>query len=166
MATTYDYVQTTTDKVYGVGFPALSQGRIYQMERSVNIADACTEFGVTAFAANDVLKCFNIAADTLVLGVYMKVTTVSAVLADIEVGDGDNPDGYIDGATGASLGWNAGAATQGSSLQVDTAPNAAFSLPVGGGKLYTTADTIDFKMVTASAADGVFRIIVICMDLS
>lgn len=166
MATTYDYVQNTTDKVYGVGFPALSQGRIFQIERSVNIADACTEFGLTAFGAADVLKIVNVAADTLVLAAYAKVTTVSTVLADFDLGDGDNTDGYIDGATAASLGWNAGAATQGSSLLVDTAPTTAFSLPVGGGKLYTAADTVDLKLNTASAADGVIRIVLICMDLS
>ena len=166
MATTYDYVgSTTTTQYFGTGAIANGKDRDYVMSRRVNLADAVTDFltpaGGTAFGANDVLKVMNVPAKTWVKAVMVTVVTADTTVTDTDVGDGDNVDGYVDGLSLATAGVVAG-----SILQTDTTVTTAYSVPVGGGKYYLAADTIDVKLITAGGVDGVIDIVAVCTDMS
>jgi hypothetical protein len=111
---------------------------------------------------NDVLQLIPVPANTLVLAVAFSVTTVSANLADFDIGDGATADGYIDGASAATV--NDGASWN-TTLTTGT-PNTtaeAFSL----GKFYTSEDTIDLKQNTnATVITGVIKVVAIMIDLN
>ena len=122
----------------------------------LNFATITTEraaAGLTALAAGDVLEVVKIPANTLVLGVALNVTTAEGGTLTIDVGDGTDPDGYLDGVnanTAAAYSLDASAGT-----------------PTGyaGGKFYTAADTID--VVTVNAADtAVMSLTVVMVDCS
>lgn len=122
----------------------------------LNFATITTEraaAGLTALAAGDVLEVIKIPANTLVTSVALNVTTAEGGTLTVDVGDGTDPDGYLDGVnanTAAAYSLNAAAGT-----------------PTGyaGGKFYTAADTID--VVTVNAADtAVMSLTVVMVDCS
>lgn len=85
------------------------------------------------FVANDVVEMVPIYADETVIAVSVLVTdldTDSTPAITFDVGDGDNVDRYIDGSTVAQTGGLA-------------------KHTLGCPFVYTVADTIDFKVITA-----------------
>lgn len=99
-----------------------------------------TAYKGSALATADVFELISIPAGAFVITVAAKVTTVEGGTCTFDVGDGATVDGYLDGVDG-----NTSANTQ--SFTADT--TEAF----GAGKLYTSADTIDLKLVTGTAAN-------------
>jgi hypothetical protein len=117
------------------------------------ITTARSDAGLTALTAGDVLEVVKIPANTLVLGVALNVTTAEGGTLTIDVGDGADPDGYLDGVNA-----NATAA-------YSLAPSAGTPTGYASGKFYTAEDTID--VVTVNAADtAVMSLTVVMVDCS
>jgi len=114
------------------------------------ITTARAAAGLTALGAADILEVIKVPAKTLVTHVALEVTTAEGGTLTLDVGDGDNPDGYLDGVNG-----NAAAA------YISVAGTDAFEQ----GKYYTAADTID--VVTVNAADtAVMKLTAVMVDCS
>lgn len=109
--------------------------------------------GLTALAAGDVLEVIPVPANTLVTSVVLNVTTAEGGTLTLDVGDGADPDGYLDGVNG-----NAVAA-------YSLAPSAGTPTGLADGKFYASADTID--VTTVNAADtAVMSLTVVMVDCS
>ena len=103
--------------------------------------------GATALTSGDVLEVLRIPAKTQVLAVGVDVTTAEGGTLTLDVGDGTDPDGFLDGV-------NANTVAGYSSTTVTIAegtPNT-ISPALGFGKYYGAADTID--VTTVNAADA------------
>ena len=154
---TYDYIRTTSDQFDGSNINAVKgNDKIFFARRTINLETAVNDLKAgTDFVQNDIIELIQIPIDTHVLAIIVKVTTASDTASDCDFGDGATVDGYLDGLNLTSTG------TTGSFL------TETFSLALGGGKIYTAADTIDLKFIGASAVDdGIFEITVIGWDLS
>lgn len=93
--------------------------------------------GDTAFVINDVVQMVKVAAGTKIMGVLLSVDALDSSTGIVTaVGDGDDDDRFI---TGATIGRSGAAGVQ--------------SLNNHAGHLYeyTAADTIDFKVTTAAS---------------
>jgi hypothetical protein len=114
--------------------------------------------GATALANGDVLEVLRIPAKSQVLAVGLDVTTAEGATCTVDVGDGTDPDGFLDGV-------NANTAAGYSSTSValvEGAPNT-LSPAYGFGKYYAAADTID--VTTVNAADvAVMRLWAVVVD--
>jgi len=114
------------------------------------ITTARAAAGLTALGAADLFEVIKVPAKNLVTHVALEVTTAEGGTLTLDVGDGDNPDGYLDGVNG-----NATAA------YISVAGTDAFEQ----GKYYTAADTID--VVTVNAADtAVMKLTAVMVDCS
>lgn len=154
---TYDYIRTASDQFDGSNINAVKgNDKIFFARRIINLETAVNDLKAgTDFVQNDIIELIQIPIDTHVLAVIVKVTTASDTASDCDFGDGGDTTGYLDSISLTSTG------TQQSFL------TEAYSVAVGGGKIYTTADTIDLKFIGASAVDdGIFEITVIGWDLS
>ncbi len=119
----------------------------------LNFATITTEraaASLTALTSADILEVIRVPANTLVTNVALNVTTAEGGTLTIDVGDGDNPDGYLDGVNG-----NATAA------YLTVAGTDAFE----AGKFYTAADTIDVKINNAADA-AVMTLTAVMVDCS
>jgi hypothetical protein len=125
----------------GAAHSAKGINKVSTISVDLNFATITTEraaAGLTALTAGDVLEVIRVPANTLVTHVALNVTTAEGGTLTIDVGDGTDPDGYIDG--------------------VDANATAAYINDAGGaaalahGKFYTAADTID--VTTVNAADA------------
>ena len=136
------------NKGTATAYPATGIGAVLKIEVELDFAAitaARAAAGATALGAGDVLEVLRIPAKTQVLAVGLDVTTVEGGTLTIDVGDGADPDGYLDGV-------NANTVAGYSSTQVtlvEGAPNT-LSPALGFGKYYAAADTIDVKTVNAA----------------
>ena len=111
---------------------------------------------------NDIVQLIQVPANTLVLGVSFSVTTASSNMADFDIGDGATTDGYIDGASMATVNDGCSWVTTFNEATPNTT-SEAFSL----GKFYTTADTIDLKQNTnATVVTGVLKVKAAMIDMN
>ena len=109
---------------------------------------------------NDIVQLIQIPANALVLAIAFKVTTANASLTDFDLGDGDVTDGYVDGASMATV--NDGCSWQ--TTFNEATPNTTKE-GMSLGKFYTTADTIDFKQNTAATiTSGVLKVRALLFD--
>ena len=123
------------------------------------ITAARTAAGATALAGGDVLEVLRLPAKTQVLAVGLDVTTAEGGTLTIDVGDGDDPDGYLDGVNANTIaGYSSSQVTL-----VEGAPNT-LSPALPWGKYYASADTIDVKIVNAAdtAVMTVWALVVDC----
>lgn len=143
-------------------YPAKVAG-VYAVNATLDFSSPLINSGAGT-VQNDIVQLIEVPANTLVLAVFSKVVTLSTI-TDFDIGDGDDVDGYIDGASMAVAGVDAcswvGATTVGT-------PNA---LPVGAafclGKFYTAADTIDLKQNTnLTVVAGVLKVKALMIDLN
>lgn len=137
----------------GAAHVAAGINKVSAVTVTLNFATITTEraaAGLTALTATDVLEVIKVPANTLVTNVALNVTTAEGGTLTIDVGDGDDPDGFLDG--------------------VNANATAAY-LPVAGtaayeqGKYYTAADTIDVTTVNAADA-AVMTLTAIMVDCS
>lgn len=140
----------------GTGAAHVAKGinKVSTISVDLNFATITTEraaAGLTALTAGDVLEVIRVPANTLVTNVALNVTTAEGGTLTIDVGDGTDPDGYLDG------------------VNANTA--AAYITDAGGaaalahGKFYTAEDTID--VVTVNAADtAVMTLTAVMVDCS
>ncbi len=133
-------------------------GLSFASARTAFVLEREVDFAATNYAGTDVLQLIDIPAKTLVLTVVSDVVTAEGGTLTYDVGDGSDPDGFIDGANGNSVGTTA------SSLALtEGAPNTITGY--SGGKFYAAADTLD--MVINNAADAAkIRVRALCFDLS
>ena len=99
-------------------------------------------------SADDVIQALNIPAETCVINAGLEVLTAASNSVTFDLGDGDDPDRYVDGDTNAV----------GHAAPVAHASNS--------GHVYGTADTLD--VTTGGAADtaGKIRVYAIMCDVS
>jgi hypothetical protein len=138
----------------GAAHSAKGINKVSTISVDLNFATITTEraaAGLTALTAGDVLEVIRVPANTLVTHVALNVTTAEGGTLTIDVGDGTDPDGYIDGV-------NANTAA----AYINDAGGAA---ALAHGKFYTAADTID--VTTVNAADtAVMTLTVMMVDCS
>ena len=114
------------------------------------ITTARAAAGLTALGAADVLEVIRVPANTYVTNVALNVTTAEGGTLTVDVGDGDNPDGYLDGVNANTT-----------AAYLTVAGTDAYE----SGKFYTAADTID--VVTVNAADtAVMTLTAVMVDCS
>lgn len=103
--------------------------------------------GATALQAGDVLEALHVPAGTQVLAVGLNVTTAEGGTLTVDVGDGADPDGFLDGVdANAVAGYSSSQVTISEGTPNTISPALAF------GKYYAAADTIDVKIVNAADA--------------
>lgn len=101
----------------------------------------------TIAGATDVIECLKIPKGAWVKNVAIYVKAVTTTTADIDLaGDGADPNGWQD----ADIVLDSAAAI-GLSLEGDAYPTL-------GGKVYTSADTIDITLKTAVPTDGIITV--------
>lgn len=109
--------------------------------------------GLTALAAADVIQLIGVAAGQHVLVVYADVERVEGEACTFEIGDGTDPNGFLDAVNGNSVAKSASLVT------------TPFSVAVGGGKRYAAADTIDMQLNTVAFNVGKVRVFAVILDL-
>ena len=100
-------------------------------------------------AANDIVQCLNIPAETFVINAGIEVLTATSNSVTLDVGDGGDVDRFVDGLDSTSTGHGA---------QVANASNV--------GHVYGTADTLDVKVLGAQDTAGKIRVWAIMCDVS
>lgn len=116
------------------------------------IAAARTAAGQAAIAATDVLQVIGCKAGTWVPLVVMETTKVEGATATVDVGDGTSTAGYFAGANLNALGYASSLVT------------SAFSVAVGGGRLYAVDDTIDIVVNNNGVDVSTFRLLAAMVD--
>ena len=127
------------------------------IETEVDFADVLASKGA-ALEASDVVQAIAVPAGTIVMGVGLEVVTAAdSTTLTLDVGDGTDADGYVDGADGKTVGMN---------YRVHTL-NAGATVGLTAGKAYTASDTIDITMatLTGTLTTGVVRVFAIVADL-
>ena len=84
----------------GAAHVAAGINRVSAVTVELNFATITTEraaAGLTALTSADILEVIKVPAKTLVTHVALEVTTAEGGTLTVDVGDGDNPDGYLDG---------------------------------------------------------------------
>lgn len=135
-----------------VGGPQVNDGQgFYTLENTVDLS-------ITSRAANDVLQMLSIPAGTKVIELTVDVEVVEDG-GTFDVGDGADIDGYHDGVDATALGI-----TSLTLVMVEAAPNTI--LGYTNGKEYTTADTIDIKVLGQTFDEAKLRIKAHCLRLN
>lgn len=127
----------------------------------VNIIRVLVGFTGTAGAdvivdANDVYQILSVPAGTVVLGVYSRIITAFTATLTLDIGDGDDPNGWL--ATAKVAPQTADTAGVYKDPKLPTAEAYA------GGKKYLVADTIDIDFGTTAPLAGVIEILVAIAD--
>ena len=142
-------------------YPEIGIRAVTMMEVTLDfaaIAAARSAAGATALTSADVLEALPIPAKTLVLRVGLDVTKAEGGTLTIDVGDGTDPDGYLDGVNANTVA----SYTNNSLVLAEGAPNTVTGYS-GVGKYYSAADTID--VTTVNAADtAVMRLWALVVD--
>ena len=139
----------------GTGAAHVAKGinKVSTISVDLNFATITTEraaAGLTALTSGDILEVIRVPANTLVTNVALNVTTAEVGTLTVDVGDGSNDDGYIDGVNA-----NATAA------YITVAGTDAYEQ----GRFYTAADTIDVKLNNAADA-AVMTLTAVMVDCS
>ena len=137
----------------GAAHVAAGINKVSSVTVELNFATITTEraaAGLTALTSADILEVIQVPAQTLVTHVALEVTTAEGGTLTVDVGDGDNPDGYIDGV-------NANAAA----AYITVAGTDAYEQ----GRFYTAADTIDIVLNNAADA-AVMKLTAVMVDCS
>jgi hypothetical protein len=143
-------------------------GKITLLERTMDFAEIAAYragAGLTALVANDVYEAISLNAKTLVLATGVAVTGAGTASLTLDVGDGTDPDGYLDGVAADAVG----SFQSGNNLTLTAGtPNAITGTPYAYalGKYYTAADTIDLKLVGYVPGNLVCRLWALVADFS
>ncbi len=153
----------TTSKTKGgsQGYPANAKGKVYLLERTLDFSSS-SDTGTAA----EIYQLITVPAGTWVSHVgYQLITNrnnyagSSNATCTIDIGDGSDADGYIDGAnviTGQTLYADSGlvAYTLTNLLEHGTMATITVGRASGAygmGKIYTASDTIDMTLNNAEA---------------
>lgn len=152
---TYDYISETSSQYFGTDFSAnVSGGGLYVIQRTVNFATAITVLkSGTAFAIADTVELIDIPVNTWVMAVMVRVTTASDSGESDDVDFGDSTTNYfIDSMNMTTTGTS------------DSLTTSSTGFATSGGKVYTSADTLDAYFVAAGDT-GIFELTMVCMDV-
>jgi len=143
------------------GFHAAGLNKVHRVGVTLDFAKitaARLAASATALTSGDVIEAIPLPAKSLVLRVGLDVTTVEGGTLTIDVGDGSDPDGFLDGvdANAVASYCSALALTEGT-------PNTITGY--SGGKYYSTADTLDVKIVNAADV-AVMKLWALVLDCS
>lgn len=105
------------------------------LKRTIDFANLPA--GHATIGSTDTVQFLNVPAGAWVLGVVSKVETAGTATCNYIVGDGADPNGYIDTTNADDLGCA-------------TPLGGAFAIQTTGGKFYSSADTIDVTFDTAA----------------
>lgn len=128
-------------------------GGAFCVRRRIDLAVEAALAGVSAFSAADVLAFLDIPAGTIVDRVAVKVLEAEGGTLTADIGDGTDPDGFVDG-----VDLNAVAYTDGVRGLVEATPNTFVGYSFG--KLYTANDTLDLTINNNTAETAVFDVFV------
>lgn len=120
------------------------------------IAAARSAASATALASGDILQVLPVPAKTLVLHVGVEVETGGTSGLTLDIGDGADADGYLDGVAADAAGSFASTLTLSSGAIVG----------LSAGKYYTAADTIDLVLVGQVPGALVCRVWALVVDAS
>ena len=134
--------------------PAAYAGGTYVLE-SAELAFTSSSTG----AAADVYQVIGIPAGTWVQKVAVEVTAAQTGSADIDIGDGDDTDGYYDGLTGSVItNWTT--STPGLSGPTNAIVQTGYT---AFGRIYPYADTIDV-LANSPMSNVTFKVKAFCVD--
>jgi hypothetical protein len=122
------------------GFRAEGLNKVTRMEVELDFAAitaARAAGGATALASGDILEVMPVPAKTLVLHVGVEVETGGTTGLTLDIGDGSDADGYLDGVAGDAAG---------SFASIHTLATGA-TVGLTAGKYYSATDTIDLTLV-------------------
>ncbi len=143
------------------GFHNAGLHKIHRVEVVLDfakIAAARLAADATALTSNDVIEAIPLPAKSLVMAVGLDVTTAEGGTLTIDVGDGDDVDGFLDGVNANTV------ASYASALALaEAAPNTVVGY--SNGKYYAAADTLDVKIINAADA-AVVRLWALVADCS
>lgn len=124
---------------------AKSLGNAHAGALAIMLISNTIDFSIDKADALDVIEAIDVGAGDIVLKVLVEVETVEGGTLTFDVGDGTDPNGYLDAVNGNSAGMT------GTALALtEGAPNTVSAY--SNGKLYTAADTIDLVMDNAADA--------------
>lgn len=129
-------------------YPYAGHTRVHFIEVELDFAAITADraaASATALANGDILEVISLPAKTYVLGVGLDVTTAEGGTCTVDIGDGSDGDGYLDGVDANTVASYA----TGLALAEGT-PNTIVGY--SNGKYYSAADTIDLTMVNAMDA--------------
>ena len=155
------YTEATGFDKGSAGIPAKGLNRVSFIEVTLNWATISSKraaAGQTALGAGDVLEVLSLPAKSYVMQAGLDVTTAEGATLTIDVGDGSDPDGYLDGVNA-----NTTASYATSLALTEASPNTVTGY--SNGKYYSAADTIDVKTVNAADA-AVMRLWALVVDCS
>lgn len=121
------------------------------------ITAARSAASATALASGDVLEILPLPAKTVVLRVGVDVTTAGTGSLTLDIGDGSDPDGYLDGVAADAVGSFCSALAL-----AEGAPNTIVGY--SNGKYYSAADTLDIKLVGYVPGNLVCRVWALVAD--
>jgi len=136
--------------------------KAYCVSVVMNFADitaARVAAGATALANGDIQQAIQVPAKTYVMQAGIDVTTAEGATQTFDLGDGSDPDGWLDGVNGNTVASYAPA-----KVLAEATPNTIVGYSVGG-KYYSAADTIDIVSVNASDT-AVVRVWAVMIDCS
>lgn len=146
-----------------------AQGQKFVKEIYVKFGGASTNSGTSYSAAKSCAADGNlwaIPAGAVIEKVYVVIDTLITGSSDLDVGDDDDPDGFVDGSLSVTVGtvgmYGWGVKTAGAYLRTQTAgaTDAADIYVVPAAKYYSAAGkTIALDITTACTA-GKFRVVV------
>lgn len=133
-------------KASGTKIPANVRGVSTPVQ---NVVDFSTVNAGSGMAQNDVAQLIHVPAGCAVEGVHVEVdgNELSANLADFDIGDGVDPDGFGDGLDATAAVDNYVGVANTPALN-EAAPNTFTGYALG--KYYAAADTIDLTVKTAA----------------
>jgi hypothetical protein len=137
----------------GVGQSFLGENPQIVKVKKVTVAFGAGDVEVEAQEASAI---FNVPAGALVLDVLANVNTAFTALVTLDVGDGDDPDGWL--AT-AKIAPQSAVAT-GLFKRTTEATAEAYA----GGKYYAAADTIDITVGGANVDAGELDVYVVYIE--
>ena len=135
---------TKTGDAGTVGHPSIKRVP-YLVENTIDISQVNEDAGT---ADGDFLRALSIPAESFVLKAGIEVVTALSGSATMDLGDGADPDIWVDGDTNAT-GY--------SGVHQDL---------VAMGKVYESADTLDVKVLAAASSAGKIRVWAIMCDIS
>jgi hypothetical protein len=148
MATTYD--KTGTGPLLGV--------KAWQGRYGAYIVKNTIDLTGSALVSTDIYQCLAIPAGTKVIEVCIKmITPAVGTTLTMDVGDGGADDGWDASVDGKGVANTRTISANGTDARAVAADN---------GYLYTSADSIDVTMTTATAitAGPKFTIYALCVD--
>ena len=117
--------------------------------RTPYLVENTIDFSAFDPAADDIVQCLDIPAESMVINAGLEVLTVSPSGVTLDLGDGGDVDRFVDGHDSTATGFAA---------NVINASNI--------GHVYGSADTIDIKVIGAQDTSAKVRVFAVVCDIS